>query len=283
MTDPERPHTDTPRADTPHPPDSPASAHLKVERHGAVTLMVLDRPEQRNALNDALRDELTAAVAAFDDDPGQRVGVLTGAGSAFCAGADLRELAGRATGGRRPIGALSTSICGVGDSPKPWVAAVNGPAVAGGLELALNCDVRIAAARAWFALPEVSLGLLPGVAVHQLARQVAWGDAMWLLVTGERVDPESALRSGLVQQVVGDGVVDRALELASQMATYPTSAVQACKAVARQWRDHDLEAAMDAYRERNRTQYQGSQVADRIGDVLAGGGPDPTGPDPTGA
>lgn len=261
-----------------HPSHNPPRLHLQVERHGAVTLILLNRPGQRNALNDALRGELAAAVEAFDRDPDQRVAVLTGSGSAFCAGADLRELKERAGTDVQPIASVSTSICGVGDSPKPWVAAVNGPAVAGGLELVLNCDLRITASEAWFALPEVSLGLLPGVAVHQLARQMAWGDAMWLLIAGERVSSEAALRLGLVQEVVDDGVVDRALEVASRVAEYPTSAVQTTKAIARRWRDHDLAATMEHYLELNRAQFDNRRVVGLIVDALSarGGSPYPT-------
>jgi len=236
---------------------------LRVERHGPVTLCVLDRPDRRNALDRRLREALRAAVAELDADDAQRVGVLAGNGPVFCAGADLRELSARAQGeGLAPV--RSTTMM-VGESAKPWVAAIDGPAVAGGLELALNCDVRIAAADAWFALTEVSLGMIPGVAVHQLVRQLAWGDAMWLLISGERVDAVAAERMGLVQRVVPADALGEAMTLAERMAGFSAEAVQACKAIARRWRDRDLDAALAHYRQLTPVGDRSEDVTRRIG------------------
>jgi enoyl-CoA hydratase/carnithine racemase len=221
-------------------------ATVTVDRLGGVTVVTLNRPEQRNALDATLRAELAAAVEDFDADPAQRVAVLAGAGPAFCAGADLRELAGRVKGGSVVL-VRDASMSSIGDSAKPWLAAVDGPAVAGGLELALNCDLRVASRTAWFALTEASLGLVPGVAVHQLVRQIAWGDAMWLLL-GARVDAEEALRIGLVQRVVDTDALSYAVDAAERIASYPPGAVRACKIVARRWRDHGLEEAIGHYR-----------------------------------
>lgn len=236
---------------------------LRVERHGPVTLCVLDRPERRNALDHGLRESLRAAAAELDADDEQRVGVLAGAGPVFCAGADLRELSERAQGeGLKPV--RSTTMM-VGESAKPWVAALDGPAVAGGLELALNCDLRIAAASAWFALTEVSLGMIPGVAVHQLVRQLAWGDAMWLLISGERIDAAAAERMGLVQRVVPADALGDAMALAERIAGFSPAAVRACKAIARRWRDRDLDIALAHYRDLAAPDDRREDVVRRIG------------------
>jgi enoyl-CoA hydratase/carnithine racemase len=241
-------------------------AAVTVDRRGAVTFLTLNRPERRNALDAGLRAELEAAVAEFESDAAQRVAVLAGAGPAFCAGADLREVATRVEDGS-VITVGSTSLFGIGESPKPWLAAVDGPAVAGGLELALNCDIRVASRSAWFALTETSLGLVPGVAVHQLVRQLAWGDAM-LLLLGERLDATEALRIGLVQRVVDTDAVAHAASIAERIASFPPGTVRACKAVARHWRDHGLEEAIAFYREVTTAMSDGASVRGRLEALL---------------
>lgn len=237
-------------------------AVLTVERRGPATVITLNRPERRNALDAALRSALMDAVAEFESDPAQRVAILAGAGPAFCAGADLREVGNRvADGSVITVGA--TSLFGIGESAKPWLAAIDGPAIAGGLELALNCDIRIASRAAWFALTEASLGLVPGVAVHQLVRQLDWGNAMMLLL-GEHLDAADALRVGLVQRVVDANAVEHAGSIAERIASYPPGAVGACKAVARHWRDHGLQEAIAFYCEVTATSTDGASVRDLV-------------------
>ena len=135
-----------------------------------------------------------------------RCGILTGTGRAFSAGADLKEMnqrnvdrgeRGAPTRTFDPATSLPFSR-----SPKPFVAAINGLCIAGGLERALDCDIRICSTDAWFGLFEVKRGILAGYAIHHLARLVPFSDAMYILLTGDRVEPPDALRMGLVREVL---------------------------------------------------------------------------------
>ena len=169
-----------------------------VARHEAVATVTLNRPDRRNAIDQAMRDGLRSALDELDADAGVRVVVLTGAGRAFCAGVDLTEGAPAPTL-RPPVAAPLWAF------RKPVIAAVNGPAVGGGLELALACDIRIAAASARFGLTEVRIGSLPGSGGTQLLpRIVGPGNAARMVLTGELVDAAEALWIGLVSEVVPD-------------------------------------------------------------------------------
>jgi E-phenylitaconyl-CoA hydratase len=176
-------------------------APLIVSREGGVGWIRLNRPERRNAISRALREALEAALSALDADEEIRVAVLTGAGTAFCSGVDLTE--GRvepaqvdALGARR----VSAALDGFG---KPIVAAINGPAVGGGLELALAADLRIASSTATFALTEVKIGSLPGSGgTQRLIAATSAAIASKLIFTGEPIDADTALRCGLVSDVV---------------------------------------------------------------------------------
>ena len=188
---------------------------LRIDRHGHVTVFTLDRPEKSNAYDDETMDEIGDAFVAFEADPEQYVGIVTGAGDAFCSGNDLSSPGGGRirTGPRRfPL----TDMFGVGATTKPVIAAVNGLAVAGGCEIALACDFRIAADTAWFGLFEPKRGLVPGAAIQLLPRMLNYGDASWMLLTAARVDADEALRIGLVQKVVPAAtLMDVALETAA--------------------------------------------------------------------
>ncbi|MGH2373079.1 MAG: enoyl-CoA hydratase-related protein [bacterium] len=178
----------------------------RVERAGPLITITLDRPEVRNALHRAASDELDEIWTAYEVDPELRVAILTGAGDrAFCAGYDMREPAD-ATGpgflaSRHPrgFGALTHRF----DLHKPVIAAVNGFAVGGGLELALACDVIVAADGAEFGFPEprVARMALDG-GIHRLVRHIPFKLAMGMLLTGRRIAASEALRIGLVNEVV---------------------------------------------------------------------------------
>ncbi len=215
---------------------------VRIEREGPVLVVTLDRAEKRNALSRAMSDQLCAAWRQLAKDRSLRVAILTGAGhAAFCAGADLGELRGwyaamspierREHGERAPgLGGLTRNL----DPGKPVIAAINGPCLAGGLELALACDLRVAADHATFGLPEVRRGILPGAGgTQRLPRLVPLGLAMELLLTGEAIDAATALRAGLVNRVVpADRLLDEARELASRIARCAPLAVQAARAAA---------------------------------------------------
>lgn len=206
---------------------------VTVDRRGAVVVVTIDRSEAHNAVDAATAGALEEAVRSFDRDPGLRVLILTGAGGrAFCAGADLKAaegLIGRP--GARESGPLGISRLEVG---KPTVAAIAGHCYAGGLELACWCDVRIADETAAFGVLNRRWGvpLLDG-GTQRLPRIVGLGNALYLIETGARIDPQTALRMGLVQEVVSRGrYLERALELAGHIAAYPQASLRADRASA---------------------------------------------------
>jgi E-phenylitaconyl-CoA hydratase len=168
---------------------------LDISIEDMVALVTLNRPDKRNAINDEMRAELTEAFARFDADPSLRVVVLTGAGSAFCAGGDLS--ASTAPDPNRP-----RIVEPLDRFSKPVVAAINGLAYGGGLELALACDLRIASSAARFALPEVRIGSLPGSGgTQRLPAVVGPTLAAQMILTGEPIDAPRALAAGLVSQL----------------------------------------------------------------------------------
>ncbi len=204
-----------------------------VEQRGPIATVTLNRPDKRNAIDQAMRDGLTAALAEIDLDPDTRVLVLTGAGPAFCAGVDLTEQ-GPAAGsaGRPPVAAPLWAF------RKPVIAALNGAAVGGGLELALACDIRICAEGARFGLTETAIGSLPGSGGTQLLpRIVGAGNAAWMLFSAELVDAQEALAMGLVSQVVpADELGAAADTLAERISkNAPLSLIAAKEALRSAW------------------------------------------------
>lgn len=185
-------------------------ANVIVETAERIALVTVNRPEKLNALNDGVLDEIRAAIHGVRRDDGVGAVVLTGAGpKAFVAGADIAELAkmtGLSAEGVSAKGQhLMNSIEGLG---KPVVAAVNGFAFGGGLELALACHLRVFAATAKVGLPEVGLGLIPGYGgTQRLPRIVGRGRALEMILTGDPIDAETAGRWGLANRVVEAGAV----------------------------------------------------------------------------
>jgi enoyl-CoA hydratase/carnithine racemase len=226
-------------------------ADLLVERLGHTTVFTLNRPEKMNAIGRSLGEEIRAGMEDFDADPDQYVAIITGAGDrAFSAGGDLTEMAANNTGEtKRPnIGTTSVDIHGVGSSPKPTIAAINGLAIAGGLELALNCDIRIASETAWFGVFEVKRAIMAGVAVNLLARNIPIGDALYMLMTADRVTSEDALRLGLVQKVVApEDLRAEAIRVAEMIASNSQTAVQASKRMVYFWRNLAMRESMGYY------------------------------------
>ncbi|TYL55507.1 enoyl-CoA hydratase [Nocardioides sp. BGMRC 2183] len=197
----------------------PDNSPVTVERQGPAAIVRLDRPERRNALNSALLARLADEMATCDADPEVRAIVLTGAGSSFCAGLDLREL-GSTGDNMRKVGPFA------GD-PRPWpllstpvIGAVNGPAATGGLELALHCDLLVAAESAAFADTHARVGVLPGWGLTYLLPQaVGVRRAREMSLTGRMVTAAQALVWGLVNHVVPDeDLLATALGIAEQMA-----------------------------------------------------------------
>ena len=223
---------------------------LLIHRHEHISVFTLNRPDKLNSLGGTLSQDPTSAMAEFDADPDQYVAIITGAGDrAFSAGADLTTWRPAPAVGARNVGTSSVDLWGVGSSPKPVIAAVNGLAVAGGLELSLNCDIRIASDAAWFGVFEVKRGIMAGVAVNLLARYMPLGDALYMLMTADRVTAEDALRLGLVQKVVpADDLMAESMRVAEMIASNSQVAVQASKKVAYFWRNLAIRESLDYYK-----------------------------------
>ena len=218
---------------------TPASdSTVAIERREAVGLITLNRPEVINAVNNRIRAELPAAFRELDEDPSIRCLVLTGAGErGFCAGADIKEsrTAGSSVEERRRL-IPATWIEALDRIAKPVIAAIHGICLGGGLELALACDMRMAARGARFGLPETALGLIPGGGgTQRLPRLLGLGRALDLLLSGEQIDAEEAYRIGLVTRLSAspDGVLADALRLGDSIASRPPLAVAYVKEAAR--------------------------------------------------
>jgi enoyl-CoA hydratase len=203
--------------DTTNPEDAP----VLFQRHGRVALVTINRPDALNALNDEVMELLVDRLAGFDDDPDVGCIVITGAGRAFAAGADIKELQQQtyrsmtASNFFAPwdrLAALRT----------PKIAAVGGYALGGGCELAMMCDFIIAADDARFGQPEIKLGLMPGMGgTQRLTRLVGRAKAMDMILTGRMMDADEAERSGLAARVVARAdLVDHAIETATTIAEY---------------------------------------------------------------
>lgn len=207
---------------------------VRLERHEAVAVVTLDRTERLNAIGTETVDALRTAIGDIEGDAAVRSVVITGEGRAFSAGADIAEFAAFTSPEQFKafITAMTGAFSALSSLPKPSVAAVNGAALGGGLELALACDFRIAAAGARLGVPEVKLGLLPGaMGTARLTRMLSPGAAKHLLMTGEPVTAEEALRLGLVNEVAPDGpaALERAMGLACRLAALPAGALAAAK------------------------------------------------------
>ena len=175
---------------------------LDYEVRDKVACITLNRPQAMNAINEALKQELRTAIEEVDRDPNVWVAIVTGAGDrAFSAGGDLKEYVSRELEGPGQPYSMFKHYDQL-MSVKPFIAAVNGYCLAGGLELALACDIRIASETASFGCPEPRWGLLHGYGAVRLPRMIGMSDAMELLLTGDFIDAEKALRIGLVSRVV---------------------------------------------------------------------------------
>jgi len=200
---------------------------LHVARDGGVATLTLNRPEKRNALSIELRVALRAALAEVTADPRVRCAVLTGAGSAFCSGMDTTEFGGDAVHRQALVDASIGAFSAVARFPKPLLAAVNGPAVAGGFAVALWCDLRLIAAGAWMGFREP-----PGVPPSYAAARAALpaGLAQELCLTGRALSSEEALRREVVIEEVPAGALgERTAALAAEIAARPASATEATK------------------------------------------------------
>jgi len=218
---------------TPTPPADGGAPHALIERRGHVLIVTMNRPQARNALTGPMMALMRQAWDQVDGDPGIRVCVLTGAGGAFCAGADLKAMTRSHPGDAAGPGAFDASVI----EPllkgrhltKPLIAAVEGVAVAGGTEILQATDIRVAGESARFGVSEARWGLFPlGGSAVRLPRQIPYTVAADLLLTGRHIRAAEALRIGLIGEVVPDGqALPRALEIAAAIAANGPLAVRA--------------------------------------------------------
>jgi enoyl-CoA hydratase/carnithine racemase len=241
----------------------PAPAgHVRLTVEGHVAVLTLDRPAKLNALTSEMTAELAGHVAGLNARPDIRAVVVTGTGRAFCAGSDIAELDRYATpwefGLRHDYGDILRTL------RKPAIAAVNGHALGGGLELALACDIRIAADSASFAAPEVKLGWIGGSGQSALlAHSVGPSNAAVMLLTGDPVDAATALRGGLVSELVpAQALGGRARELAAVIASRAPIAAQTAKLNLRAAYEMPLTRAIDYERHLQTISFATSDAAE---------------------
>jgi enoyl-CoA hydratase len=235
---------------TPAAADSAAPPHALIEQRGHVLIVTMNRPEARNALSAPMLALMLQAWDQADNDPSIRVCVLTGAGGAFCAGADLKAMAATHPGERFRTGDLDLSVM----EPllkgrrltKPLIAAVEGPAIAGGTEILQATDIRVAGESAKFGISEARWGLFPlGGSAVRLPRQIPYTVAADLLLTGRHIGAAEAREIGLIGHVVPDGqALARALEIAELIAANGPVAV---RAILRTIRETEGMAENDAF------------------------------------
>ena len=221
------------------PEESRAEPHALIERRDHVLIVTMNRPAARNALSGPMLELMRQAWDTVDADPDIRACVLTGAGGAFCAGADLKAMTSSHPGDQFRGGGMDLSVI---ESllkgrrlTKPLIAAVEGPAIAGGTEILQACDIRVAGESARFGVSEARWGLFPlGGSAVRLVRQIPYTVAADLLLTGRHITAAEALSIGLIGHVVPAGqALDRALEIAAAIAANGPIAVRAILQVIR--------------------------------------------------
>src|SRR2546422_2142404 len=226
-----------------------AYQNILVETNSRISVLTINRPDKRNALNQATRDEIRQALDSLERSPESRVLVITGAGDkAFIAGADINEFEGRtalmqhdAMKGLRVFDAIE-------EFPKPVIAMINGFCLGGGLETALACDIRIAADTARLGQPEINLGIIPGGGgTQRLTRLVGEGKAMQIILTGEMIGAEEAYRLGLVNEVYPAAELEaKTMELANKIAEKSPIALAMAKASVKNAARMNLREGLDS-------------------------------------
>lgn len=232
------------------PQDAPAQ-DLLISDHGHVRLLTLNRPERRNALSTPLKAAMAEALLSAEEDDAVRVIVLTGAGPhAFCAGADLKDMRQRDETSsqkfRSPMGQVERSIFEVVlEMKKPTIAALNGSAVAGGFELALACDLRIAHPETQFGLPEAKIGMGANFGSVVLPRRMSPTLAVEMLLTGDYISADLAFQYGLLNRLVPrEQVLPESLALATKIADNAPLSVRRMKATAWRGMEQPIAAAL---------------------------------------
>lgn len=217
---------------------------LQIEKKDNIALVTISRPKAMNALNTRFFEEMDHAVASFKNDADLRAVIITGEGKAFVAGADIAEMKNKTAAEGSDFSRKGQhTFASFASLEVPVIAAVNGFALGGGLELAMGADFRIASTKAKFGQPEVNLGLIPGFAgTQRLSRLVGMADALYLLMSADMIGAEDALRIGLVQKVVEpEELLETCLKIAQNIASKGPQAVAKVKAVTHQGMNMTLE------------------------------------------
>ncbi|WP_035724645.1 enoyl-CoA hydratase [Fodinicurvata fenggangensis] len=213
------------------PASTTAYENIQVETDGAVGIIRLNRPKAYNALNAVMVAEVGQALLAFEADETVGCMVLTGSEKAFAAGADIKEMADKSFADVQREDFITDDWEVITHCRKPVIAAVAGFALGGGCEFALMCDMIIAADTAQFGQPEVTIGTIPGAGgTQRLTRSVGKSMAMYMCLTGDRIDAQTALQAGLVAKVVpADDLMDETLKVAQKIAGLSQPVVATCK------------------------------------------------------
>lgn len=223
--------------------------NILVEFQDKTAILTINRPDRLNALNRIVMGEIERAMFDVEREDKIRAVIVTGSGEkAFVAGADIKEMDGLSPTQARTHAAYGQRVVSLFERCRaPVIAAINGFALGGGLELALACDIRLAADNAELGLPEVGLGLIPGFGgTQRLARLIGKGRALEMMVTARRVKAEEALSIGLVNQVVPRGeLMAKAHELATKISSNAPIAVQMAKQSMHDGLDTDLKRGLD--------------------------------------
>ena len=232
------------------------SEEVLYEKFDGYAIFTLNRPEVLNAMNQDFRERFAECRDDFNADASMRVGIVTGAGRAFGTGADLKGRAGTETG-RDPAGSAAAQSAHAGQfgaSSKVFIAAVNGPCIAGSFEWTLDMDIRICSPEAYFGLFEVKRGMMAGFGADKLPQMIPFGEAMYYLLTGDRMNAEQALRAGLVHEIVErDRLVPRAVEIAQMILANHPRGVEGVRALARHAIEKDMSNTRDLARWIGRT------------------------------
>lgn len=209
---------------------------LKTEINEGIATVIISRPQAMNALNTRFFNEMDAVVSEISKNKNIKVMIITGDGKAFVAGADIAEMVNKNQEEGSAFARLGqNTFRSFGEMDIPVIAAINGFALGGGLELAMGCDFRIASSKAKFGQPEVNLGLIPGYAgTQRLSRLVGMGNAMYLLMTADMITAKEAFKMGLVQKVFdAEIMMEETLKIAKNICRKGPMAIKKLKAVVR--------------------------------------------------
>ena len=220
---------------------------LELQVEGHVAVATLNRPERMNALSTPICEGLRDLVARVENDVEIRAIVITGTGRSFCAGADLKERHELGPGARwKYVEGTNRTIRVLESADVPVIAAVNGFALGGGVELLLACDYRVAVSTATFGLPETALGIIPGGSQVRLMQEIGPSNMAWMTYTSERFDSRRAKEIGLINEVVEntEELTRRSLELANAIAANAPLALRAAKKLKRRLQDAFLDEGM---------------------------------------